>query len=99
MGYDHIAEFGQKGYHGVAIVSRLPFVSAGSCRRFCGKDDCRHISVTADAARSPSPSTISMCRPAATSRIPQINEKFAHKLQFIDELEKWFEQGLGAEGP
>ena len=25
MGYTHIAESGQKGYHGVAIVSRLPF--------------------------------------------------------------------------
>ena len=23
MGYGHIAEFGQKGYHGVAIVSRV----------------------------------------------------------------------------
>ena len=30
---------------------------------------------------------------------PAINEKFAHKLQFIDELEKWFRQGLRAEGP
>ena len=24
LGYEHIAEFGQKGYHGVAIVSRRP---------------------------------------------------------------------------
>ena len=43
MGYHHIAEFGQKGYHGVAIISRLPFVSAVDVRRFCAKDDCRHI--------------------------------------------------------
>ena len=40
-----------------------------------------------------------MFRPAATSPIPTINEKFAHKLQFIDELENWFSEGLGAEGP
>jgi exodeoxyribonuclease III len=30
LGYGHIAEFGQKGYHGVAIVSRLPFVASHS---------------------------------------------------------------------
>src|SRR6476620_4130098 len=44
-GYEHIAEFGQKGYHGVAIVSKRPFL-AQSTKPFCGKDDCRHISVT-----------------------------------------------------
>ena len=41
----HIAEFGQKGYHGVAIVSRLPFAKQFS-KAFCGKEDCRHVSVT-----------------------------------------------------
>ncbi len=45
LGYSHIAEFGQKGYHGVAIVSRLPFTSQFS-KSFCGKDDCRHISIS-----------------------------------------------------
>jgi len=36
---------GQKGYHGVAVLSRLPFDST-SLRNFCSKTDCRHISVT-----------------------------------------------------
>ena len=36
---------GQKGYHGVAILSRLPF-DATSTRGFCGKTDSRHVTVT-----------------------------------------------------
>ncbi len=36
---------GQKGYHGVAILSRLPFL-ATSKRGFCGKGDARHAAVT-----------------------------------------------------
>jgi exodeoxyribonuclease-3 len=36
MGYTHFALNGQKGYHGVAIVSRVPF-DAIDIRGFCGK--------------------------------------------------------------
>lgn len=88
MGYDHIAEFGQKGYHGVAIVSKRPFV-AESARSFCGKDDCRHISVTLAGGK---PITIhNLYVPAGGDEPdPGINEKFAHKLQFIKELGEWF---------
>src|SRR5216110_693177 len=45
LGYEHVALNGQKGYHGVAVVSRLPF-EATDIRTFCGKIDCRHISVS-----------------------------------------------------
>src|SRR3954471_12126638 len=44
LGYEHIALNGQKGYHGVAIVSQLPFDSS-SVRTSCDKGDSRHISV------------------------------------------------------
>jgi len=88
LGYEHIAEFGQKGYHGVAIVSRVPF-AAQSSRPFCGKGDCRHISV---ALAGRKPLTIhNLYVPAGGDEPdPAVNEKFAHKLQFIDELEEWF---------
>ena len=91
MGYEHIAEFGQKGYHGVAIVSRRPFI-AESKKPFCGKEDCRHISVTIAGAK---PVTIhNLYVPAGGDEPdPKINDKFAHKLQFIDELEDWFGNG------
>ncbi len=48
LGYEHVAMNGQKGYHGVAMLSRLPF-EATSTRGFCGKTDCRHV--TRDARR------------------------------------------------
>src|SRR5881275_2297550 len=43
LGYEHIALNGQKGYHGVTVVSRLPFESF-NVQSFCGKTDCRHVS-------------------------------------------------------
>src|SRR3974390_146837 len=48
-GYPHIAISGQKGYHGVAIVSRIP-CAARSVRDFCKKGDARHLKVALDGA-------------------------------------------------
>src|SRR5262245_18548803 len=45
LGYDHVALNGLKGYHCVAVLSRLPFDGV-SVRGFCGKTDSRHIAVT-----------------------------------------------------
>ncbi len=44
LGYEHVALNGQKGYHGVAVLSRLPFERI-DVQSFCGKTDCRHVSV------------------------------------------------------
>jgi exodeoxyribonuclease-3 len=91
MGYVHIADSGQKGYHGVAIVSRLPLRNV-TVRPFCGKEDCRHIAATIDGA---GPLTIhNLYVPAGGDEPdPKVNEKFAHKLAFLDELEAWFRKG------
>src|SRR5437660_12440334 len=43
LGYEHIALNGQKGYHGVVLLSRVP-IERFAIRSFCGKVDCRHIS-------------------------------------------------------
>src|SRR5947208_8708593 len=43
LGYEHVALYGQKGYHGVAIVSKLPF-EATDTRTSCDKLDSRHTS-------------------------------------------------------
>src|ERR1700710_1341930 len=43
LGYEHVALNGQKGYHGVVVLSRLPFESFRA-QTFCDKSDCRHIS-------------------------------------------------------
>src|SRR5258708_37124338 len=44
VGYQHTALNGQKGYHGAAVLSRLPFESV-MIDNYCGKTDCRHIAL------------------------------------------------------
>lgn len=87
LGYGHIAEFGQKGYHGVAIVSRLPFTKQLS-KAFCGKDDCRHVSVVLGEDR---PFVLhNFYVPAGGDEPdPAINPKFEHKLGFLAEMDAW----------
>ena len=83
-GYGYIAERGQAGYHGVAIVSRLSFSDVHS-RDFCGKGDARHISVKLNGF---APLTVhSVYVPAGGDEPdPAVNDKFDHKLKFLDEL-------------
>jgi exodeoxyribonuclease III len=86
MGFEHIAINGQKGYHGVAILSRLPF-SKVEAKGFCDKGDARHLRVTL-----PGEIDIHNFYVPAGGDIPdpQENDKFAHKLQFLDEMEQYF---------
>src|SRR5258706_13272180 len=45
LGYPHAALNGQKGHHGVAILSRLPLDSFDAPNS-CGNSDSRHLSLT-----------------------------------------------------
>jgi len=88
LGYTHVALNGQKGYHGVAVASRLPFESV-TIDNYCGKTDCRHIAVTlGEKAGLRDPVTLhNFYVPAGGDEPdPAVNEKFAHKLAFLDEL-------------
>ena len=87
-GYEHVAINGQKGYHGVAIASRLPFTAIDR-RGFCGKADARHIAVT--VAPNDRPITVhNFYVPAGGDEPdPLINPKFEHKLGFLDEMAGW----------
>jgi exodeoxyribonuclease-3 len=88
LGYMHAAINGQKGYHGVAVLSRLPFESIDR-QSFCGKTDCRHISVVlGEHARLRDPITLhNFYVPAGGDEPdPEINPKFQHKLDFLDEM-------------
>jgi exodeoxyribonuclease-3 len=88
LGYEHVALHGQKGHHGVAIVSRVPFESS-ELKRFCGKQDCRHVSIrVGERAGLRDPITIHNFYVPAGGDIPdpEVNEKFAHKLKFLDEM-------------
>ena len=88
LGYEHAALSGQKGYHGVAILSRMPFESF-SIENFCGKTDCRHISIVlGERAGLKDPLTVhNFYVPAGGDEPdPVVNEKFKHKLDFLDEM-------------
>ena len=45
LGYVHQAIHGQKAYHGVAVLSRLPFAKTGT-QDFCREGHARHMGVT-----------------------------------------------------
>jgi exodeoxyribonuclease-3 len=93
LGYTHIALNGQKGYHGVAVVSRVPFDLIDK-RDFCSKGDCRHIAVTfGEKAGLRDPATVHNFYVPAGGDEPDrdVNVKFAHKLDFLDQMtrEAW----------
>ena len=88
LGYEHIALNGQKGYHGVVVVSRLPFETT-SKQDFCAKSDCRHVSaVLGERAGLRDPVTLHNFYVPAGGDIPDaaVNPKFEHKLSFLDEM-------------
>src|SRR6476619_836451 len=84
LGYEHAALNGQKGYHGVVVLSRLPFDSF-NVQVFCGKADCRHIAaVFGERAGLRDPITVHNFYVPAGGYLPdpRRNPKFAHKLSF-----------------
>lgn len=88
LGYVHQAINGQKGYHGVAIVSRLPFKKTAA-QSFCGKQDSRHMSVVLENGVELHDFYV----PAGGDiPDPKLNEKFAHKLGFLREMAEGFEK-------
>jgi exodeoxyribonuclease III len=89
LGYEHFALNGQKGHHGVVVVSRLPF-EASTIRDYGGKSDCRHVAVTlGERAGLTDPITLHNFYVPAGGDIPDpaLNAKFAHKLGFLDEMQ------------
>jgi exodeoxyribonuclease III len=93
LGYPFIAFAGQKGYNGVAILSKFPF-SAEERKPMCGRDDARHIAVTLSAeAKAAAGLTIHNFYVPAGGDVadPDANPKFAHKLQFLAEMTQWSE--------
>jgi exodeoxyribonuclease-3 len=86
LGFEHAAINGQKGYHGVAILSRLPFAKT-EAKEFCAKGDARHVAVTLPGGIE----VHNFYVPAGGDvPDPKANAKFAHKLQFLDEMERFF---------
>ncbi|MBZ0216698.1 MAG: exodeoxyribonuclease III [Fimbriimonadaceae bacterium] len=92
LGYNHIALNGQKAYHGVATISRIPFSNVDRME-FCGKGDTRHIATTFGADAHPALENVTLHNfyVPAGGDIPDFekNEKFAHKRDFLGEMTDW----------
>jgi len=87
-GFSHQAIAGQKSYNGVAILSRLPLENTDR-HDWCGKGDARHI-----AAGLPGGIRLHNFYVPAGGDVPDaaLNDKFAHKLDFLDEMTAWSEE-------
>lgn len=85
LGYRHQIIHGQKSYNGVAIVSRRPFLETGQ-RVWCKKDDRRHVFVRLEGDLELHNFYVPSGGPVPD---PDKNDKFAHKLRFLDEMRRW----------
>ncbi len=88
LGYTHRAVHGQKGYHGVATVSRIPF------REFSRHDwqdngEARHVGVEL-LGRGQGVVVENVYIPAGGD-IPdrEVNTKFGQKLDFLERMTRW----------
>lgn len=86
LGYRHMVARGQKGYNGVAILSKLPMMDAGD-RDFARLGHARHV-----AARLENGVTIHNVYVPAGGDIPDRdqNGKFGQKLDYLTEMRDHF---------
>jgi exodeoxyribonuclease-3 len=86
LGFEHQYVNGQKAYHGVAVLARVPLADCRSMR-WCGIDHARHAVVGL-----PGGIELHNLYIPAGGDIPDraLNPKFAHKLDMLAELADWY---------
>jgi exodeoxyribonuclease-3 len=86
LGFPYHALHGQPGYHGVATFSSRPILDANSIEDWCGKDHCRHQHLCLEGGIE----LHNLYIPAGGDiPDPAVNDKFAHKLNFLRALTAW----------
>ena len=100
LGYQHTHISGMKSYNGVAVLSRVPLLKTEIHNRV-KKDDCRHISVQVQSKKLKAPVELHCLYVPAGGDIPdpKLNEKFDHKLKFVDEMARWFRDNRKPDAP
>jgi exodeoxyribonuclease-3 len=88
LGYNHVVARGQKGYNGVAILSKLPMVEAGA-EDFASLGHARHV-----AGRLENGITIHNFYIPAGGDVADrdLNEKFGQKLDYLTQMRDWLHQ-------
>jgi len=86
LGYTHMVARGQKGYNGVAILSKIPMIEAGA-EDFASLGHARHI-----AGQLENGVTIHNFYVPAGGDVAdrEVNEKFGQKLDYLTEMRDWF---------
>ena len=86
LGYTHMVARGQKGYNGVAILSKLPIEDVGD-KDFANLGHARHV-----AGRLANGTVIHNFYVPAGGDVPDRakNEKFGQKLDYLSEMRDWF---------
>ena len=92
LGYPHMVARGQKGYNGVAILSRQPIEEVGAYD-FAGLGHARHV-----AARREDGVVIHNFYVPAGGDVPdrEVNVKFGQKLDYLSDLRDWFHRARPA---
>lgn len=96
LGFTHIKLHGQKAYHGVATLSRLPIERVESLD-FNGSGEARHLSVRL-TGEGGGPVIHNFYVPAGGD-VPdeKANPKFAQKLAYLQAMERWCARQSGKE--
>ncbi len=89
LGFGYHFTYPLKGYNGVAILSKRPFLD---CRRldWCGSEDARHISVVIEAGGQPIHLHNLYIPAGGDLADAQSSKQFAYKLAFLDQITAWF---------
>jgi len=88
LGYTHFAVHGQKGYHGVATISRLPLTELAR-HDWQDNGEARHVGVVLGGAGAGM--VLENVYVPAGGDIPDraLNTKFGQKLDFIERMARW----------
>jgi exodeoxyribonuclease-3 len=90
LGFPYVAHRGMKGYNGVAIFSRAPFTLLNEQPDWCGKGDCRHLAIALESVGKGLELHNFYVPAGGDVPDPELNPKFAHKLEFIAETRQHF---------
>lgn len=90
LGYEYIEINGQKGMHGAATISKLPMTRLNT--DFCPRGEARHVSTKVEPGGDKDFELHNFYIPAGGDEPdPAVNPKFAHKLEYLDNIISYFQ--------